>query len=74
MATARHTAESEFVNGTTAAAILGCSRRTISTMIRDGRLKAHRIGNSRDLYIRRGDIEAALTPVPTDADLLGGAA
>ncbi|OBI46982.1 helix-turn-helix domain-containing protein [Mycobacterium colombiense] len=59
----------EYVNGTQAAEILGKTRRTIGNMIRDGRLPAHRIGNSRELYIRRADIEAALTPIPADADV-----
>lgn len=57
---------SEYVNGIEAAEILGTTRRTIGNMIKDGRLPAYRIRNSRELYIRRTDIEAALTPVLAD--------
>jgi excisionase family DNA binding protein len=63
---AKNKQQQEFVNGVDAATILGVSRRTIGNMIRDGRLRAHRMPGGRDLFIKRADIEAALQPVEVE--------
>jgi excisionase family DNA binding protein len=43
---------------------VGVTKRTVYTMIADGRLKAYRLGD-RIIRFRRDEVDAALTPVET---------
>ncbi|PBJ42963.1 DNA-binding protein [Mycobacterium avium subsp. hominissuis] len=45
-----------------AARYLGINENTVRVMIRDGRLKAYRLGG-RIIRLRRSDIDAAMQPV-----------
>jgi excisionase family DNA binding protein len=45
--------------------LLGVDQRTIRRYIAAGKLPAYRLAGGRVLRVRRGDVEALLTPLPT---------
>ncbi|UUW88350.1 helix-turn-helix domain-containing protein [Pimelobacter simplex] len=48
-----------------AASVLGASVKTVRRCIADGSLPAERIKGSHLIRVKRSDVEALLTPVPT---------
>ena len=56
---------------TEAAQRLHASTRTVYRMINSGELKAYRLGKRATIRIKACDIDAALTPIKTVADVLG---
>ncbi len=48
-----------------AAALLGCSEKSIRNYIASGNLPAYRVRGSRLLRIRRADLESLLVRIPT---------
>jgi excisionase family DNA binding protein len=61
----RTTVQSEWLTLTEAATYMGVHSKTLRRRVSEGNLPAVRMAGSRLIRVRRSDLDALLTPIPT---------